>query len=73
MAKTTSINLRISPEFRADIERLADHHGLTMSSYAHSLLVKAVRNEKERYPEVFGSVVFTEKTDKVPILKEKVR
>lgn len=36
MTKTTSINLRISPEFRDDIERLAAYHGLTMSSYAHS-------------------------------------
>lgn len=47
MAKTTSLNIRISPEFRSRIERLAEFHGLTMSSYAHSLLVKAVRVESE--------------------------
>lgn len=53
MPKTTSINLRISPDFRDEIERLADYHGLTMSSYAHSLLVKAVRREREVTPEAF--------------------
>lgn len=36
--KTTSINLRISPEFRDDIEQLAAYHGLSMSSFAHSIL-----------------------------------
>lgn len=46
MPKTTSINLRISPEFRQELEMLAEYHGLTMSSYAHSLLVKAVRHER---------------------------
>ena len=47
MTKETRLNLRISEAFRSDIETLADYHGLTMSSYAHSLLVKAVRREKE--------------------------
>lgn len=57
MAKSTSLNLRISPEFRAEIETLAAFHGLSMSSYAHSLLVKAVRREKEEAPpEVFPLV-----------------
>lgn len=46
MAKTTSINLRVTPEFRAEIEELADFHGLSLSSYTHSLLVKAVRHER---------------------------
>ncbi len=54
MTKTTSINLRISPEFREEIEMLAEYHGLTMSSYAHSLLVKAVRREREATPEAFA-------------------
>ena len=47
VSKSTSINLRVSPEFRGEIEALAAYHGLSMSSYAHSLLVKAVRIEKE--------------------------
>ncbi|HKX84588.1 MAG TPA: hypothetical protein VJL58_10250 [Pyrinomonadaceae bacterium] len=53
MSKTTSINLRISPEFRDEIEQLAAFHGLSMSSYVHSLLVKAVRRERESTPEAF--------------------
>lgn len=47
MAKSTSLNLRITPEFRAELEALAEYHGLTLSSYSHSLLVKAVRRERE--------------------------
>lgn len=54
MAKTTSINLRISREFRDEIETLAAYHGLTMSSYAHSLLVRAIRREREQTPEAFA-------------------
>jgi hypothetical protein len=53
VAKSTSINLRITPEFRAEIEELASYHGLSMSSYAHSLLVKGVRRERQ---ELFGEV-----------------
>ena len=45
VTKATRLNLRITPAFRADLEALADHHGLSLSSYAHSLLVKAVRKE----------------------------
>lgn len=56
MAKTTSINLRISPEFRRDIEVLADYHGLTLSSYAHSLLVKSVRQAKIDDADAFTNV-----------------
>lgn len=47
VTKSTSINLRISPEFRVQIEELAEFHGLTLSSIAHSLLVKAVRHERQ--------------------------
>jgi len=54
MAKSTSINLRISREFREEIETLAKYHGLTMSSYAHSLLVRTIRYEKEQTPEAFA-------------------
>lgn len=56
MAKTTSINLRISPEFRQDIETLAAYHGLSMSSYVHSLLVKSVRLAKDQNADAFGYV-----------------
>lgn len=53
MAKTTSINLRVSPEFRHEIEVLAAYHGLSMSSYAHSLLVKSVRQAKHEHEDAF--------------------
>ena len=56
MTKETRLNLRITDEFRSDIELLADYHGLSMSSYAHSLLVKAVRREKAELPEMFSKL-----------------
>lgn len=55
MTKETRLNLRITDEFRKDIETLAAYHGLTMSSYAHSLLVRAIRREKESEPEAFAT------------------
>ncbi len=51
--KETRLNLRIKPELKADLERVAEWHGLTLSSYAHSILVKAVRRDKESLPELF--------------------
>ena len=54
MNKETRLNLRITEELRGDIETLAAYHGLAMSSYAHSLLVKSVRQAKEDYPDAFG-------------------
>lgn len=47
------LTLRIKPEVKADLEKLADWYGLTMSSYVHSLIVRAVRKEKEALPEIF--------------------
>lgn len=55
MPKETRLNLRISEAFREDIERLAAYHGLSMSSFAHSLLVKAVRREKDETPDAFDA------------------
>ena len=53
VSKSTSINLRITPQFRAEMEILADYYGLTLSSYAHSLLVRDIRKERESHPELF--------------------
>lgn len=73
MAKTTSINLRISPEFRHEIEILAEYHGLTMSSFAHSVLVKAIRAEKNDRPELFEKHEhFMTTSTSVPSLKHPV-
>ena len=54
MSKDTRLNLRIKPEFKADLEAIAEFHGLTISSYVHSVLVKKVREEKEKEPHLFG-------------------
>lgn len=55
MNKETRLNLRITELLREDIETLAAYHGLSMSSYAHSLLVKSIRQAKEQTPEAFPS------------------
>ncbi len=49
----TRLNVRLKPELKAELERLAEWNGLTLSSYAHMILVKAVRKEKEQLPELF--------------------
>ncbi len=51
--KETRLNIRITPEFKADLEMVAKYHGLTMTSYVHSVLVKKIREEKEREPSAF--------------------
>lgn len=55
MAKSTSINLRITQEFRKEMQQLADYRGLSLSSLAHSLLVKQMRLERSAEPEAFES------------------
>jgi hypothetical protein len=52
--KEVRLNLRLKDSFRAEMEVLADYLGLTLSSYAHSLLVRSIREEKQRYPEAFS-------------------
>lgn len=53
MVKDTRLNLRITPQFRNELQVLADYRGLTLSSLAHSLLVKAMRRERLEEPEAF--------------------
>lgn len=53
MVKDTRLNLRITPSFRNELQALADYRGLTLSSLAHMLLVKAIRQEKQNEPEAF--------------------
>lgn len=52
--KSTSINLRITPQFRKELQQLADYRGLTLSSLAHSLLIRAMRQEKANEPDAFA-------------------
>lgn len=56
MRKATRLNLRITPEFRERIERLAEYHGLTLSSYTHSLLVRAIRIEENEMSDEFRPI-----------------
>ena len=56
MKKATRLNLRITPEFRTRIERLAEYHGLTISSYTHSLLVRAIRIEEREMADAYRPI-----------------
>jgi hypothetical protein len=53
MPTETRLNIRVKPELKSDLEHLAEFHGLTLSSYVHSILIKTVRREKEVSPEAF--------------------
>lgn len=63
VSKSTSLNLRITPQFRAEIQALADFHGLTLSSMAHSLLVKAVRDAMAKIPDGAAFNIVTKPID----------
>lgn len=52
--KETRFNLRVTEDFRREIETLAHYYGLTPSAMAHSLLVRSIRSEKTAHPEIFG-------------------
>ena len=58
--KDVRLNLRIKESFKDDLQQLADYLGLTLSSYAHSLLVRAVRDEKLKYPDAFEQEAYQE-------------
>lgn len=55
MPKDTRLNIRIAPEFQRELQAVAKFHGLTVSSYVHSLLVKQIRREHEENPQLFIS------------------
>ncbi len=54
MPKRDQVNFRVKPDWKADLEAIANFHGLTVSSYIHSLLVRQIRIEKEDNPEAFA-------------------
>lgn len=62
-AKDTYIQVRIHEDLKDDVQTTANARGLTMSGLIHSLLVQAIRTEKDQYPEIF-------KTQKITVLKE---
>jgi tRNA (Thr-GGU) A37 N-methylase len=53
VGKETRLNIRVKPDFKKDLEAVADFHGLTVSSYVHSVLVKKMREEKDDQPQIF--------------------
>lgn len=54
--KIGQINVRVKPDLKADLETLAEYHGLTVSSYVHSVLVREVRRERLGDAEIFRQV-----------------
>ena len=51
MSKEFRLNIRVTPAFKEALHLAAAWHGLTVSSYVHSLLVKELRKEHEDHPE----------------------
>lgn len=56
MGKEVRLNIRIKPNLKAELEAVADFHGLTTSSYVHSILVRQMRKERQEMPDVFEQV-----------------
>lgn len=53
----TYIQFRIHPDFKREVEITAYARNLTVSSLIKSLLRKAVREERNEYPQLFADVV----------------
>jgi hypothetical protein len=51
--KEERIYIRITPEIKEEFAMVADHRGLKMSTLLHFLIVKAIREEKAEYPQLF--------------------
>lgn len=45
MAKTERLQIRISPELKAQLQKLADADGRTVSNYIEQLIKNAVENQ----------------------------
>ena len=54
MSKRTQINMRVSPSIKDDLDAISEYHGLTVSSYVHSLIVRELRREREENPTAFS-------------------
>jgi hypothetical protein len=51
--KTKFLQIRISEDIKADLQVVAELRGLSTSALIHSLIVKTVREEKNREPRAF--------------------
>lgn len=52
--KGTFIQFRVTDDIKHDLQIVAELRGLTMSSLLHSLMVKTIREEKDREPRAFN-------------------
>ena len=45
MAKTEQLNIRISPELKAQLQKAADAENRTLTNFIKNLIIKALRKE----------------------------
>jgi hypothetical protein len=55
--KGTYIQFRVREDVKDDLQKVAEIRGLTMSGLIHSMVVNAIREEKERDPAAFQRTV----------------
>lgn len=80
----TRINVRTKPDIKRDLEITARLRGLSVSALVNSLVVKAIREEKNIEPEMFAksrkptgipkyeqNANNISKTHQIPVLREK--
>lgn len=77
VTKGSQVNVRVKSGLKDDLEILADYHGLTVSSFVHSVLVREVRKEKEALPHLFPErehlVNDIRQTQRIAVLKETAK
>jgi hypothetical protein len=57
--KDSYVQIRIRDDIKADLQKVAELRGLTMSALLHSLIVRTIREEKELSPQGFGVIDLT--------------
>lgn len=51
--KDSRLDLRIREDVKKDLKVMAELHGLSMTGFINSLIVRAIREEKDREPRAF--------------------
>lgn len=54
--KSKFLQIRINEDIKSDLQIVAELRGLSTSALIHSLIVKAIRAEKEREPKAFQRI-----------------
>lgn len=70
------LQIRIDEDIKADVKVVAKLRGLSMSALVHSMLVKAVREEKAVSPDAFHNISdkpLSGKKQTIAVLKEKAK